>query len=269
MSQKTPLQSDLPQTVFIPNSVFLMGSTPSERETAYRIDEEAYRTTITREQGWYEHERQREERRLRSFEITLTPITNRQYARFIEATGHPVPAVSQTEWTSYGLNLPFSVTRKFTWEDGTFPIGRADHPVVLVSYKDALTYANWLSETTGRFWRLPDEDEWELAARGLDGRAYPWGNNFNPARLNSADIGPYDTLPVGSFPNGASPFGILDMAGQVYEWTRTPGEKDRMTVKGGAWDDRGCGVCRAAARHHRPRDMKHIILGFRLVRETN
>lgn len=269
--EKTPEQvfnSEIPQTVLIPNSVFYMGSTEPERETAYRLDEEAYRSPITREQFWYEYEQPSHQRRLRSFQMTLTPVTNLQYAQFVKATGHRVPHVTQTEWSAYGVNQPLSVTRKFTWEDGTFPVGRAAHPVVLVSYKDATAYAQWLSEATGQVWRLPDEDEWELAARGLDGRAYPWGNNFNPAWTNSADLGPHDTMAVGSFPKGASPFGLLDMAGQVYEWTRTPGEKNRMTVKGGAWDDRGCGVCRAAARHHRHRDMKHILIGFRLVLEN-
>jgi formylglycine-generating enzyme required for sulfatase activity len=85
--------------------------------------------------------------------------------------------------------------------------------------------------------------------------------------LNSADSGPFDTLPVGTFSNGASPFGTLDAAGQVFEWTATRAGSGRAMVKGGSWDDKGCGVCRPAARHSRPLALKHILIGFRLVRE--
>jgi formylglycine-generating enzyme required for sulfatase activity len=85
--------------------------------------------------------------------------------------------------------------------------------------------------------------------------------------LNSHDAGPFDTLPVGTFSTGASPFGILDAAGQVFEWTATPAGSERFIVKGGSWDDKGCGVFRPAARHSRPVKLKHVLIGFRLVRE--
>ncbi|MCK5276469.1 MAG: SUMF1/EgtB/PvdO family nonheme iron enzyme, partial [Alphaproteobacteria bacterium] len=91
---------------------------------------------------------------------------------------------------------------------------------------------------------------------------------WDPARLNSHDLGPFDTVPAGRFRNSASPFGLLDAAGQVFEWTATPSGSDggRFIVKGGSWDDKGCGVCRPAARHSRPATLKHILIGFRLVR---
>ena len=85
-------------------------------------------------------------------------------------------------------------------------------------------------------------------------------------RLASHDAGPFDTVPVGHFPAGASPFGVLDAAGLVFEWTATPDGTNRYVVKGGSWDDKGCGVCRPAARHSRPAELRHILIGFRLVR---
>ena len=95
------------------------------------------------------------------------------------------------------------------------------------------------------------------------------GNEFDPGLLNSHDGGPFDTLPVGRYPAGASAFGVLDMAGQVFEWTETlAGNRGQAVVKGGSWDDKGCGVCRAAARHSRPEGLKHILIGFRLVTDS-
>ncbi len=135
----------------------------------------------------------------------------------------------------------------------------------MVSHADARAYASWLSKSTGKTWRLPSETEWEKAARGTDGRRFPWGDTFDPKRLNSHDLGPFDTMPVGRFPDGASPFGLLDAAGQVFEWTATAAGKARYIVKGGSWDDKGCGICRPAARHSRPGPLKHILIGFRLV----
>jgi formylglycine-generating enzyme required for sulfatase activity len=74
-------------------------------------------------------------------------------------------------------------------------------------------------------------------------------------------------MPVGRFPLGASPFGVLDAAGQVFEWTADAAGERRYVVKGGSWDDKGCGICRPAARHSRPAAIKHILIGFRLVVE--
>ena len=99
----------------------------------------------------------------------------------------------------------------------------------------------------------------------MHGTHFPWGDKFDPARLNNHDSGPFDTLAVGQFPVGASPFGLLDAAGQVFEWANSPGNPGRFLVKGGSWDDKGCGVCRPAARHARPEAIKHILIGFRLV----
>jgi len=257
----------IPAIVDIPAGPFVAGSDSAEREYAYRLDQAAYGEPITRTQGWYDNEKPRMGAVTDAYRIARTPITNRQYAAFVAATGRPAPDVDEATWRSYRLIHPYERTRRHAWRDGRPPEGREDHPVVLVSHGDAQAYAKWLSDETSDVWRLPEEEEWERAARGGDGRYFPWGNRFDARRLNSHDAGPFDTMPVGRFPSGASPYGVLDAAGQVFEWTATADGGDRFIVKGGSWDDKGCGVCRPAARHSRPQNLKHILIGFRLVKE--
>jgi len=257
----------VPATVAVPAGPFVQGSDRAERELAYRLDEAAYGHRITREREWYENEPRRTVETA-AFEITAIPVTNAQYAAFLDQTGHPWPDVDAKTWAGYRLIHPYSRSRRHAWSGPTPPAGRADHPVVMVAYEDAVAYAAWLSGKTGRTWRLPTEAEWEKAARGTDGRAFPWGGEFDPTRLNSHDSGPFDTMPAGTFPAGASPYGLLDAAGQVYEWTSTAAGAGRYIVKGGSWDDKGCGTCRPAGRHSRPAGIKHILVGFRLVLDT-
>jgi formylglycine-generating enzyme required for sulfatase activity len=96
---------------------------------------------------------------------------------------------------------------------------RSDHPVVCVSWDDALKYVRWLAKVTGQPWRLPSEAEWEKAARGADGRIYPWGNTFDTTRCNTRESGIGTTTPVGRYPNGESPYHVQDMTGNVWDWT--------------------------------------------------
>lgn len=258
----------LPALVSVPAGPFIRGSDRAEREAAYRLDEAAYGHSVTRKNRWYESEFDRGTATTAVYEVMKTPVTNAQYAEFVAATGYPAPDVDRETWEGYGLIHPYGRTRRYAWTNGKPPTGRENHPVVLVSHGDAEAYAAWLSERTGGVWRLPSEKEWEKAARGTDGRYFPWGEAFDPSRLNSHDRGPFDTVPVGGFPEGASPFGVQDAAGQVFEWTATPASgSGRYIVKGGSWDDSGCGICRPAARHSRPEALKHILIGFRLVRE--
>jgi formylglycine-generating enzyme required for sulfatase activity len=264
----SPAAQEVPEVIEIPAGRYIAGSSPAEREYAYRIDERAYGHDATRRQRWYESEPPRASRRSARYAITRTPITNRQYAAFVAATGHRAPEVDAATWRGYGFIHEFAATRRFAWSAGRPPSGREEHPVVLVSHADASAYAAWLSRETGRTWRLPTQAEWEKAARGSDGRIFPWGDEFDPKKLNSHDAGPFDTTPVGSYPLGASPFGMLDAAGQVFEWTSSAAGSGRFVVKGGSWDDKGCGVCRPAAGHARPAAVKHVLIGFRLVREA-
>ncbi len=259
----------VPEVVGVEAGPFVYGSDRAEREAAYRLDEAGYGHSYTRKHEWYEDEPDRAEATLPAFEIARVPITNAQYAAFLADSGHRAPDVDVETWQGYRLIHPYERTRKFAWIDGRLPPGREAHPVVMVSIEDARAYARWLSARTGRRWRLPTEREWEKAARGTDGRRFPWGDVFDAARLNSHDAGPFDTVPVGRFPGAASPFGLLDAAGQVFEWTSTESRPGRYIVKGGSWDDKGCGVCRPAARHARPQAIKHILVGFRLAREID
>lgn len=257
----------LPALIEISAGPFVSGSDRAERDYAYALDEAAYGSPVTRTQQWYEGERPRGYLETGPYRIMATPVTNSQYAAFVQATGHRAPDVDRETWQGYGLRYNFDETRRFAWRNGKPPRGHEHHPVVLVNMADAKAYAGWLGKVTGHVWRLPTETEWEKAARGSDGNYFPWGNTFDPSRLNSADRGPFDTTPVGRFVNGASSYGMLDAAGQVFEWTASTDVNGNAVVKGGSWDDKGCGVCRPAARHGRPPDLKHILIGFRLVRD--
>ena len=259
-----------PVVVEIPAGKFIQGSGKAEREIAYILDEVAYGHSVTRDSRWYSSEFARQENVTPRYNIMKTPVTNKQYQQFVAETCHVSPTVTATEWASYGLNHSYLSTKKYRWLNKTYGDGRANHPVVLVAHSDAIAYANWLSKKTGKQWRLPIEAEWEKAVRGSKGNYFPWGNTYDPTRLNSHDKGAFETTKVGQFPMGASEYGVLDGAGQVFEWTATPTQKPanrRWIVKGGSWDDKGCGVCRSSARHSRPEALKHILIGFRLLLE--
>lgn len=129
---------------------------------------------------------------LPEYRIARVPVTNAQYKLFVEATGHRPPK---------------------HWQNGAIPQGKESHPVVTVTWHDAQVFCRWAGV------RLPTEAEWEKAARGPDGRIWPWGNEEpTEERCNFAwKVG--DTTPVGTYPKGASPYDVLDMAGNVWEWT--------------------------------------------------
>lgn len=260
---------EAPATVIVDEGPFISGSDRAERDFGYTLDENAYGHNITRKNKWYERELDRAERTTGKYAIMKTPVTNAQYSEFVRETGHMPPTVTPEIWKGYRLIHPYERTLKFQWHEGVPPAGRQDHPVTMISYADAEAYADWLSEKTGDNWRLPSELEWEKAVRGTDGRRFPWGDEWDASILNSHDMGPFDTVQVGKFPEGASTFGLLDGAGQVFEWVAEPVGDDRHYVKGGSWDDKGCGVCRPAARHSRLDDIHHILIGFRLVQELD
>ncbi len=156
------------------------------------------------------------------------PVTNAQFAAFVEATGYVTTAEKRGGWNPEKAEF----TKGFNWRHPLGPKssikGKEDHPVVQVSWRDAQAYVRWLNETYGHelpegyAFRLPSEAEWEKAARGEYGNTWPWGDEWDAARCNSAEGGPGETTPVGAYsPQGDSPYGAADMAGNVWEWTRS------------------------------------------------
>jgi formylglycine-generating enzyme required for sulfatase activity len=194
------------------------------------------------------------------FEIGKFPITNAEYYVFIYNTGYRVPK---------------------GWMGFHYSDGLDDHPVVGVSKGDALAYCSWISKESSLAMRLPSEAEWEKAARGTDRRLYPWGDAYDPWRLNTVESGKKMTTPVGSYsPGGDSIYGVADMAGNVWEWTQstlknypynfehvgdTSGQKSKCVVRGGAWYYSRA-LARCSTREGVLADFVSPSLGFRLAR---
>jgi len=261
------------QMVVIAPSRSIAGSTPEERQRAYDDWSAAAGASTAREHGWFDREDDRHIVELPRFRIDLLPVTNAAYAEFVADGGAPAPTMDAATWAAQGFAQDWATeVERFVWQGGQPPRGRAEHPVVLVDWDDAAAYCAWRGQVVGAARRLPGAHEFEKAARGDAGMPYPWGPTFDRAMLNSADGGPRDTVAVGSFPTAISPAGVLDLAGNVFQWTATPWPPDarpasdgptaEMTVKGSAWDDHA-GLGRGAAWHGRPRHARHVIVGFR------
>jgi len=152
---------------------------------------------------------------LGDFHIDTREVTNRKYKEFVKATKRKEPR----GWLIYGYKKD-----------------EAEHPITLVSYKDAQEYCAWAGK------RLPTEQEWERAARGVDGRRYPWGDEWDKGRANTSLSGIVGTTSVGAYPEGKSPVGAFDMAGNLWEWTSSdftdPMNQSAVkakVVRGGSW----------------------------------
>ena len=196
---------------------------------------------------------------LPAFRIDRTEVTNAQFCDFLNALRH-----SRDEW----INLDDPDCRiRATSRRGVFRVvpGSENLPVVCVSWHGAVAYAQWLGK------RLPTEAEWEKAARGTDGREWPWGNQMTGGRANISLVGfPSRGLrAVGSFSNGASPSGCLDMAGNAWEWTASDdGESGEKITRGGAFDSlplyARCSVRVAAAP-----TLRSSRIGFRCAQDAH
>jgi len=254
--------------VTVPAGQYVAGSTPEERASAYEDYELTSGHDTAKANHWFDHEEERHVANLPAFRIDLMPVTQAQYAELVAAGKAPPPAIDEAAWQAQGFAQDYATqVARFVWKDGRPPVGREDHPVVLVTWTEANAYCMWRGEQRGEPRRLPTAAEYEKAARGSGGVAYPWGNTYEADKLNSAVKGPGDTMPVGSFVAGASPYGALDMAGNVFEWTSTPFAPGQMTVKGSAWEDFG-GLGRGAGAHGRAIGVRHVIVGFRCAAGT-
>ncbi len=184
-----------------------------------------------------------------SYRIRIHLVTNVEYAAFIQA--HPrydIPYV-EAEWAK-----PYNWDR----ERRTYPEGKANHPVVLVTWEEARDYCEWVGG------RLPTEEEWERAARGDDGQSFPWGESPDPYRANVRETGIGSTSPVGLFLEGRSPYGLFDMAGNVWEWTSDDYDLDTKVIRGGAWN-MPLESARATVRERSAPLSRMYSIGFRVV----
>ncbi|MEK9627711.1 MAG: formylglycine-generating enzyme family protein [Nitrospinota bacterium] len=194
----------------------------------------------------------------KAFYMDLNEVTNSDYKNFVEAKKHATP---------------------YHWPDGNIPKGKENHPVVYVSWFDANDYCKWAGK------RLPTEQEWEKAARGLDGLIYPWGNEWSLDKSNNPYKHSTGTEPIGSYPEGKSPYGLNDMSGNVWEWvdsfylphpgnpvTRAEYGKDKRVLKGGSWFDclsYGCGLSAPTFnRSFFTPEVKNNSFGFRCAKDA-
>lgn len=226
----TAPQTDLPplaDVVSVPAGDFIMGT--SEAQVRHLLTREDWA------KEWYDKdlfltEQPQHTVHLAAYGIGTHTVTNQQYRLFVWETGHRTPR---------------------NWVGFEPPEGLLDHPVVQVSWQDAIAYCLWLSKATGHSYRLPTEAEWERAARDTDARIYPWGREFDPWRCNTLESGKRGTTPVKHYsPGGDSPCGVSDMSGNVWEWTSSllrpypytaddgreanPADGPRV-ARGGAW----------------------------------
>jgi formylglycine-generating enzyme required for sulfatase activity len=243
----------MPEFLAVPARPFLMGTPVSA------LSGLAKRYGGTRES--YREESPQHKLALPAFRIARTPVSNALYAAYVAAGGAPPPAA---------------------WRGVAPPVALRDHPVVDVTWHDAMAFCAWLSDAAAPSavaFRLPSEAEWEHAARGVDGRAFPWGEVFEPSLANTRETGLATTAPVGSLPRSASPYGALDMAGNVWEWTSSldapypyrpdNGREDllapgRRILRGGCYANPH-GYARCACRFRLLPEVRNAFMGFRLA----
>ncbi|WIG58618.1 MAG: protein of unknown function DUF323 [Ktedonobacterales bacterium] len=234
----------LPPLCPVPGGIFTMGSDKTKDPQAQDREMPQYPVEVG------------------SFAIGQHPVTVAEYACAVRAK-----VVREPPAFEYG-------GKKTDWQT---QLKQPDHPAICVSWQDAVAYLRWLAGVTGQPWRLPSEAEWEKAARGADGRLYPWGNTFDKARCNTSESGIGTTTPVGRYPTGASPYSAQDMAGNVWEWVsslyksypynKADGREDQKStdnrvLRGGSWADVSR-LARAADRNEGRPDYFTDLRGFR------
>ena len=251
--------------VYVPAGEFLMGSGEDDRDA-------------------YDDEKPPRKIYLDAFWIDLHPVTNAMFKRFVKETGYQTEAEKKgMSWAVLPKGMGFFSDPEpgINWQHPygleSDLSGKEDHPVVQVSWNDAQVYCQW----AGR--RLPTEAEWEKAARGTDGSIYPWGNAAPNDKLLNFNWNVGDTTPVGKYPDGASPYGALDMAGNVWEWiadwydenyykdapTRNPTgpiSGQYRALRGGSWFNDDARVVRAGNRNWVNPALAYYFGSFRCAR---
>jgi formylglycine-generating enzyme required for sulfatase activity len=228
---------------------------------------------------FHPREAPRREVAVTEFDIAHAPVTVKQFDNFVEAQGY-----AERQWWSEagwawrrGLALGWGRDDRSQPADWRGQSQRTDHPVTGITLFEAEAYCRWLSAQKGRVVRLPTEEEWERAARGDDGRPWPWGEEWRPGLTNTLEGDVNHTTPTGSLAADRSPCGAVDMAGNAQEWTASvytplPDEAfvagaDLRVVRGGSYNDTSFGA-RASYRRGYPAGYFYPFLGFRIVVAT-
>jgi formylglycine-generating enzyme required for sulfatase activity len=214
------MAKDSKDLVLIPEGEFVMGLSEAEAE---KVVKEFY-GTATVSPRMYFMECPEHKVKVRAFRISKYEVTNQEFKEFVSDGGYErkefwkelivMPNINTNYTGMDRIRLFKDTTGKFgpaTWENGSFPVGKENNPVEGVSWYEAVAYCRW------RKLRLPSETEWEYAARGNDKRRFPWGND--PSAASKWSEGDHTSKPVGSVPEDRSPMGLLDMGGNVWEWT--------------------------------------------------
>jgi|GEM_PF-580956 len=264
--------------VKIPGGRFRMGL---EQELARKMAESA---------GWLSQVFARETPahpvKVAPFQISKTPVTNAEYAEFVAAGGYKEvrfwKAASKDfdrdyfyedfdRWVSEFSDPTGKHPGPLTWREGKPPPCKDRHPVSGVSWYEASAYCAF------RGWRLPTEAEWEFAARGTDGRLYPWGNEFDASLCTTKERHGRETVPVGSMLGGQSPFGVLHMSGNVAEWVAERFRPYRGTELSDWYEDDRIvrntfggtpEILRASVRTNYPPNRRHPGFGFRCAKDA-
>lgn len=260
--------------IFVGGGQYIKGSSNEEREYAYQISAQMLASNTTdvgnaiqqlKKRSKFNQEHQSELAELPPFCIGRHLVTNAEYQAFVRTTDHPPPHLTAQEYLAQGSKLSYEAIKPYLWQGTEYPPGRADHPVVLVSQKDAIAYTKWKSQQDPYTYRLPSADEWEKSARGRDGRYFPWGNLWQEKLIGWQ---PFLTMPSGQYTLPPSPFKVEDLVGTVLQLTNTiqfRGTHVAAVMKGCIWGELP-GSCRVAAQQSRPVNFRHITQGFRLIR---